>query len=159
MLAEFLHLVGIVGVTILACIFHGSVSRVLAPWVVIVDRGTLDFVSFLALLALGWLIVVQFGVRALAKSFAGSQSGLSIPGLGLLVGGVRGLWWAGLALLVLLSTGVPYLARSIQERSLLSPRLVTVSRATLAQLVEWTARARADGPLIPTLPPRQQEMP
>ena len=159
MLAEFLHLVGIVGVTILACTFHSSVTRVLAPWVVVVDRDTLDFISFLALLALGWVIVVQCGVRALAKSLAGNQSGLSVPGLGLLVGGARGLWWAGLALLVLLSTGVPYLARSIQERSLLSPRLVTVSRTTLARLVEWTAGARAEGPLIPPLPPRQQEMP
>ena len=153
-MVELLHLVGIVGATILACTFHGSVSRALALWVTVVDPNTLDFVSFLALLALGLTVFVQLGVRTLAKGVTGNRLAWSVQGLGLLVGGVRGLWWAGLAFLVLLSTGVPYLARSIQERSLLSPRLVTVSRATLTQLVEWAVGSRMEGPLIPTLSPR-----
>ena len=155
-MAELLHLVGIVGATILACTFHGSVSRALASWILVVGPNTLDFISFLALLALGLAVFVQLGARTLAKSVTGNQLASSVQGLGLLLGGARGLWWAGLALLVLLSTGMPYLSRSIQERSLLSPRLVTVSRATLTQLVEWAVGSRMEGPLIPTLSPRER---
>ncbi len=154
-MAELLHLVGIVGATILACTFHGSVSRALASWVTVVGPTPLDFVSFLALLALGLTVFVQLGVRMLAKSVTGNRLAWSVQGLGLLVGGVRGLWWAGLALLVLLSTGVPYIARSIQERSMLSPRLLAVSRTTLTQFVDWAVGSRIEGPLIPTLSPRR----
>ncbi|MBI4322671.1 MAG: CvpA family protein [Candidatus Omnitrophica bacterium] len=154
-LVELLHLVGIVGATIFACVFHGSVSRALASWVTVVGPALLDFGSFLALLALGLAVFVQFGVRALAKSVTGNRLAWSVQGLGLLVGGVRGLWWAGLALLVFLATGGAYVARSIQERSVLSPPLLAVSRTTLAQLVSWTVGSRSEGPLIPTLSPRR----
>lgn len=155
MVAELLHLVGIVGATLLACIFHGSVSRALASWVTVVGPNRLDFISFLVLFALGLTIFVQFGVRMLAKNVTGNRLAWSVQGLGLFLGGVRGLWWAGLALLVLLATGLPYLARSIQERSMLSPCLLAVSRTTLTQLVDWTVGSRIEGPLIPTLSPRR----
>lgn len=155
-MAELLHLLGVVAATVLACAFHGPVSRTLALWVVVVSPATLDLVSFLGLLALGLFVFVQLGVRALAKRVTWERLTWSVQGLGLLLGGVRGLWWAGLWLLVLLASGIPYLGRSIQERSIFSPHLLAFSRQTLTQAVGWSSGSIVEGPLIPTLTPRRR---
>ncbi|OGX12207.1 MAG: hypothetical protein A3I71_05715 [Omnitrophica WOR_2 bacterium RIFCSPLOWO2_02_FULL_63_16] len=59
-----------------------------------------------------------------------------LRGLGLILGSVRGLWWAAVLLIFMLATGQPYLTRSIAERSLVGPQLVQVSR--------WGIRLVAD---------------
>lgn len=155
-LSELLHLVGVVAATVLACAFHSPVSRFLASWVVMVSPPTMEFVSFLGLLALGLFVFVGLGARALAKRLTWDRLTWSVQGFGLLLGGARGVWWSGLWLLVLLGTGVPYLDQSIQERSLFSPRLLALSRATLTQVVDWSTGSRGEGPLIPTLEPHQR---
>jgi uncharacterized membrane protein required for colicin V production len=68
-----------------------------------------------------------------------------LQGLGLILGSVRGLWWAAVLLIFLLSTGQPYLTRSIMERSLVGPPLVRVSRRGI-QLVSDRLPGRSSRP-------------
>ncbi len=59
-----------------------------------------------------------------------------LQGMGLLLGGLRGLWWSGFLLIVLASSGFNGLRQSVEERSLIGPQLLPVARRSLEQVVE-----------------------
>lgn len=71
-----------------------------------------------------------------------------VQGVGMILGSVRGLCWAGVMLLFVLSWNRPYLTSSIAERSLLGPHLVDVSRAGIRWVVD-----RAPGRTTRVKPP------
>jgi len=96
----------------------------------------LSFVIFLTLL-LSALLVVRVALRKLTDLLQWERLHWSIQGIGLALGGLRGLWSAGLVLLLMLSLGVPSLAESIQKRSILAPRLVKVAQETFDQAANW----------------------
>ena len=124
----------------------------MAPWVSSVDHAILDGVSFLVLLVVSAVALRMVIVRLAAHMTWEGSNGI-VQGLGLLMGGVRGLWWAGLGLLMLLATGVPYIAESIQQRSLFSPTLVTMFRRTLTRTVDVVPGPGTQDVLIPSLNP------
>ena len=146
------HLLGVVGATVLACKFHGLLTGNIAPWIPIVDPTVLDFLSFLALL-FGAFLLIRVVVVRLATSLTWSRFHWTAQGLGLLLGAIRGLWWSGLVLLMLLATGLPYVTQSIEQRSVISPKLLTVAQQGFAQVVEWTPGSRGHEVLIPSLHP------
>ena len=153
-LAELFHLLGIVGATVLACKFHGLLTRGLAPWVPLIEPTVLDFVSFLALLTLSAFLLLRVVVVRLVTHVTWDRLHWTVRGLGVLVGGIRGLWWSGLGLWMLLATGMPYVTHSVTQRSLFSPKLLTVAQQSLTWVVDRTPGPGRHEVLIPSLTPR-----
>lgn len=151
-MAELLHVAGLVASTVLACTWYEDVSLRVAPWVRRIRPETVAYAGFLILFALALLVIVHVGIRLLVKRVMWERLTWPVQGLGLLFGGVRGLWWSGLLLWLVVATGEPYLTRSIQERSLFSPRLMQVSQEALRGAVQWTSGPIAgDRRLMPSL--------
>lgn len=125
-MAEALHLVGLV----VATAASGNVAGTLIQWSVRWWRygpRALDILGSAGAFLL--LVLPTFLVIRRCTSLLGrSRVPWFLQGLGLILGSVRGLWWAGVLLVFLLSTGQPYLTRSIAERSLVGGQLVQASR-------------------------------
>ena len=94
----------------------------------------MSFVSFLVLF-FGGLFVTRMLMRGLSTVIKWDKLHWSLQGMGLLIGAVRGVWVAGVLLLILLSLGVDYLDTSIERRSLSAPRLASGTERVLG----WTA--------------------
>ena len=132
-LTELLSCAGLISATAAACNYH----RVLAArafWWMPGAPYLRDVVSFL-LIFLVLVLFVSFAVRRLNKFIAWEQHHWLPKTVGLLIGGIRGAWWSGLLLLMLLATGVVYFKQSIDERSLVSPYVVK----TIRHNIEWVA--------------------
>ena len=52
----------------------------------------------------------------------------------MLLGGLRGVWWSGIFIIVLASSGVTWLQQGVEERSLIGPLLLPASREMLEQV-------------------------
>jgi uncharacterized membrane protein required for colicin V production len=133
LLTELLTLLGVVSVTALACNFYGVVAQWVLPWWRH-DPNVLQLVCFFLLL-FGGVLFLHALLRKLETLIKWERLHWTIQGMGLILGGIRGLWWGGLAVLLMLALGLPYLTNSIQERSVLGPHLVTVA----TQSIEWVA--------------------
>ncbi|MEK7880173.1 MAG: CvpA family protein [candidate division NC10 bacterium] len=148
--AECLSVAGLVSAAALACNYHEPLATTLAPWWRL-SFTLLDFLAFLGLLTVGSWVLVRLVARALSRLISWNATHWVLQGAGMLCGGIRGMWMAGLALALLLATGVPYLGQSIQERSVFGPRLLGLSQRSL----EWVANRFPGGAnrtvLIPPL--------
>ncbi len=134
--SEVFGVVGAVTAAALACNFHGTVARLMLPWWKW-DPASLDFFVFVTI-----LFTATVACRALFSLVVGlvkwaERLSWLMQGLGLVVGGVRGLWWSGLLLALLLATGVPGLMYAIQDRSMVGDRLVRLTSTTLQQVADW----------------------
>ena len=151
LLAEVLNLVGAVGVTSLTVNYWEWLAHKLRPWLW-VNPTLADFlvfaVSFLAL-----IFMVHFIVRRITELLKWERLHWAIQGVGLVLGGLRGLWWSGVLLVVLTSSGVVYLRSSVEERSVLGQRLARVARDSLEQVADRFpgAGARGGGLLVPPI--------
>lgn len=114
-------MLGVVTSTTIAVNFHGLLFKQLTPWWRF-DPAALDFTCFLLLLCVS-LFVIHLILRKLSAILKWERIHWLIQGMGMLCGGVRGLWWAGLVVLLMLALGVPYLTASVRERSLFAPQL------------------------------------
>lgn len=132
--AECLSFAGLVSATVLACNYHEPLAKTLAPWW-LWSFNLLDFLAFLGLLAVGSWVLVRLVARTLSRVITWNAIHWTLQGLGIICGGIRGIWLVGVALALLLATGVPYLGQSIEERSLFAPRLLGLSQQSL----EWVA--------------------
>ena len=68
-----------------------------------------------------------------------------IQGMGLMLGGLRGLWWSGFLLIVLASSGVISVRQAVEGRSLIGPSLLPVSRTVLEQVADRFPGAQPHG--------------
>ena len=86
----------------------------------------------------GLFLLLLFGVHLLIKRVAQvikwERLHWLIQGMGLMLGGLRGLWWSGFLLIVLASSGVIWVQQAVEERSLIGPSLLPVSRTILEQV-------------------------
>jgi uncharacterized membrane protein required for colicin V production len=96
-----------------------------------VVTAVIFWVVFLAL-----LLVVRVVVRRLSDLIKWERLHWMVQGLGMVIGGIRGLWWAGVIVVVLTSAGVDYLRASVEENSVLGPQLVTTARTVLEEVVQ-----------------------
>lgn len=133
LLTELFNLFGLVSATALACNFYGVVAQRAAPWWA-GDPATLAFIFFVVLFLGSW-VVFRVLFRRLADLLKWERLHWTVQLLGMLVGAVRGLWWCTLLMLLMLSVGLPYLAASVQERSIIGPHVVAVGKRS----VEWVA--------------------
>lgn len=129
------NLLGVVSATALACNYRAVVAQWVAPWWRF-DPLWLDAVCFCVLL-FGGVLLVHWVLRKLGMVLQWERLHWFIQGLGLLVGGLRGIWWAGLFVLILQSFGLPYLQESVQKRSLLGPQLSLLAQERIEWVAEW----------------------
>ena len=135
LVAELLYLVGLVSVTALACNFYRPLSDQIAPWW-LHDPDALRFACFALLFGAGILLVYR-GLRILAARVLREGIHPWIIGAGgVVVGGVKSLWWLGVFLMVILSLGITYLKESVNERSLLAPRVLPIAESAIRRVAD-----------------------
>ena len=133
-LAEVLNLLGAVTVTVVAVNTWSPLARWLKPWLQM--KPTLGTFIVFGLLFLGTLVLVRMGINRLTELIKWERLHWAIQGLGMILGGLRGLWWAGLILLICASSGFGYLRESVETESILGPRLVGLSREGLGRIAD-----------------------
>ena len=150
--AEVLNLIGAVSVTAITMNFAGVVAAWLQPWIASAPH-VVAFIGFWAVF-LALLVAVHVIVRRVTEVVKWERLHWCIQGIGLFLGGVRGLWWAGFLLVVLVSSGVPFLAAGVEKESVLGPRLVAVAQVSLERVADrFPGAAHRPVTLVPPLQP------
>lgn len=117
------------------------------------DQPLREFAAFLALFSLGTLILIRVVAHRLAMLIKWQSMNWMTGGLGLVLGGLRGVWWVGIALLMLQSTGWSYLGSSVSERSVFGPWVVHAVSKGLGQVTHWIPGSPSPELLVPSLQP------
>ncbi len=133
-LTELLTLVGAVVTTVAAVVLWRPVASWIGSWLW-VPHHVLGMLIFWAI-----FLGVSFGSRQL-RTVVGQivkweSFHWSIQGLGVCVGGLRGFWWAGFVLLVLVSSGYPFLEEAVMKRSAFGPRILRTFGPYLDQVAD-----------------------
>ncbi|HEX9780588.1 MAG TPA: CvpA family protein [bacterium] len=130
---ELVRLAVAVVITALTLNYAGIVIVTVQP---LLGGGLLaQFLLFLAFF-LTLVLIARLTIRQVAKLTELDKRTWGLHALGLLVGGVRGLWWAGCLTVLLVSTGVPYLRASVMDRSLIGGRLTGIAERTLVGVAD-----------------------
>lgn len=153
-LAELFNLVGVVSATALSCNYYPLASEKIAPWLSVVKPEILTFSTFLILLVVARCVLVGIVARLLVRLIKCDVTSWITNTGAFLLGGLRGLWWSGLLLLILLATDTPYLKESIEARSLAGPRLVQLSQHSVGWVTQHYPGAVAQAEPVPTLKPQ-----
>ena len=151
LLTELVHCIGAVCVTALSVNYAGFLAHWLTPWIAWANPAIATSLLFWVLFLLA-LFAVHRIIRALATVIKWERVHWFLQGIGVVLGGLRGLWWAGFVLLVLVSSGVGYLKDSVEERSVVGPRLGTIARETLERVADqFPGAAHRGNTLVPPI--------
>ena len=150
LLTELLSLVGAVAVTALTVNYAGMLISAVAPWMSWADPVIVAAVVFWALF-FSLLFVGHQIIKLVTGLIKWERLHWFIQGIGIAVGALRGLWWSGFVVLVLASSGLPYLAGSVEERSIFGPRLVRLARESLTSVTDQFPGAEYRGNVL--IPP------
>lgn len=151
---ELLYAVGTVALTVLSVAYWEKLAGWLQPWVAF-PYHLVGVLAFVVLFLTLW-VMIRVAVRSFTQIIKWERLHWLLQTIGLILGAARGLWWSGFLLLILSSSGFVYLRQSVEERSLASPKLVEVSRQTMAQLLELVPGASRDTILIPSIIPSKK---
>ena len=153
LLTELVHCIGAVCVTALSVNYAGFLAHWLTPWIAWANPAIATSLLFWVLFLLA-LFAVHRIIRALATVIKWEQVHWFLQGMAIVLGSARGLWWAGFFLVVFVSSGVDYFRASVEERSVLGPRLVVISRETLERVTEqFPGAAYRAKNLVPPMKP------
>lgn len=136
--------------TVLTCHVHARAAQLVSPWWPF-NHSLLGFTCFILVLWVSAVIGAGLTVRLFTKLLQEHPIRRALPAVGLMLGGARGLWWAGMLLLIVLATERPYLTTSITQRSLVSPRLVKATQHNLRWLANRVPGHDDHAVLIPRL--------
>ena len=137
--------------TALVVNYANLVTHWLRPWLSW-PNPTLAAFGLFWVLFLGVVFVWHHVLNVLTALIRWERVHWFVQGFGIAVGGVRGLWWAGLLLLTLVSSGVGSLRASVEERSVLGPRLVNLAYETLQRVADQFPGAEYRGEtLVPPM--------
>ena len=151
-LAEFLNLISAVAITALTINLAEPAAGFLRAWLPLSPPA----VTVLAFW--GLFLTLWFAARAIRKRVADvikwERFNWFIQGMGLLLGGLRGLWWAGFLLLALTASGYSFLNESVNKQSVLAPRLLNAFHVSLEEASHRLPGARFKGehPVPPLRP-------
>ena len=152
---EFLYLLGAIAMTFLAISYWGVTTGTLRSWVGFPPH-LLGPIVFWVFFLISWL-AIRVILRSLTGLMKWERVHWVLQGAGLVLGGLRGLWWSGFLLLVFVASGFVYLQQSVEERSVFGPRVLAASRTCLEQLAaRWPGGVSHDGVLIPPIVPPKQ---
>ena len=150
LLTELLNLIGVVVVTLTTVNYAGLVASWLGPWVALGPQLMAVLVFWGLFFTL--VVVMHALLRRLTGIIKWERLHWFIQGIGLFLGGLRGLWWAGFMLVVFSASGVGFFQESVEKRSVLGPRLLNISRTNLAEIANRFPGAQHRGEtLIPPL--------
>lgn len=152
---ELLTLFGAVSATCLTVNYASVLASMVKGWSVLpphLIEAAVFWVFFLIVVFLVRLIVKR--VTSLLKW---ERVHWLIQGVGLCLGGVRGLWWAGFIAIVFASSQLSFLTHSV-ESSVVGPQLVNLSRTGLEQVTGYFPGAEYRGQALvpPFAPPTNQ---
>ena len=129
---ELLYAVGAVAATVAAINFWPVLLALLLAWVPLAPSVLAPLVFWgVFLIGLG---LIRFVLNRVSEMMKWERLHWTISGIGLLLGGARGLWWAGLVLLACVTSGFDYLQASVQERSVVGPRLIALFRQAVIEV-------------------------
>jgi len=153
LLTELLNLAGAVSITALTVNWADAAGGWLGQWGWLSPRvaGLVGFWGVFVVL----MAAVHFVVRRVTEVVKWERLHWMVQGMGLVFGGIRGLWWAGFLLVVLASSGFAFLRQSVEERSLFGPRLRDLSRETLVRVADvYPGATLRSGHLVPPMKAR-----
>ena len=150
--AEILNLLGALTITALTVNYAGLLTRVVQPMVWFNPMVT-GFLVFW-LLFLICLLAVHLLLRRVTEVIKWERVHWVLQGSGLVLGGLRGLWWAGFIVLTLTSSGFVYLRESVEDRSVLGPNVMETAQRYMKHVIDQFPGARYQGEtLIPPIKP------
>ena len=151
-LAEFLNLISAVAITALTINLAGPAAGFLRPGLPL-SPPLVIVLAFWGLFLMLWFVARAIR-RRVADVIKWERFNWSIQGMGLLLGGLRGLWWAGFILLALSASGYSFLGESVNKKSVLAPRLLSSFRVSLEEASNRLPGARLKGnhPVPPLRP-------
>ena len=152
---ELLYLLGAIAVIFLTINYWGFAAGTLRSWVGF-PPNLLGPVVFWAFFLMIW-VVIRIMLRSLTGLMKWERLHWVIQSIGLVLGGVRGLWWSGFLLLVFATSGFVYLQQSVEERSVFGPRVLAASRTCLEQLSDRFPGGTLRGAVLipPVIPPKK----
>ncbi len=135
LLAELLNLIGVVIITALSVNYAGVVASWVQPWLPWASSAVANWLIFWALLLLVYVVVSRL-LKVVAGLIKWERLHWFFEGIGLLLGGLRGLWWSGVLLIALTASGFTYLRESVEERSIVGPALLNPSVEVLGEVTK-----------------------
>ena len=149
LVAELLILLGAMSITALTMNYSGLATR----WVQSYWSAQPMLTAALVFWGLFLMLVVgvRFILRTLTSAIKWERLHWSIQGIGLLLGGLRGLWWAGFIVVALSSSGFAYLQQSVEERSVLGPGLLAAAQVSLKRVADAFPGSEFQGAVL--IPP------
>ncbi len=142
-LAEALNLVGAVSAVALTVNYAGWVTGPMRQ-LVSFDPLLAGFLTFWGVFVIV-LLSLHAAVRSLGQLVKWEPFHWTTRGVGLVLGGLRGIWWSGVLLLAFSASGFLYLQESVAERSILGPRLMGLSQQRLDQVLTWLPAGQLQG--------------
>ncbi|MBI4343548.1 MAG: CvpA family protein [Candidatus Omnitrophica bacterium] len=149
---ELLHVAVAVSLTSLTLNYWTVVSDIARRWLVF-SPPVVNLLVFWLLFVTG-LVAARFLIKRAGGLLGWERMHWLLQMLGVGLGAVRGLWWGGFFLLLLANSGVAYLQASVDERSLLSPRVAGVAREIIEMVADtFPGAAHRPNPPVPPLRP------
>ena len=142
-------LLGAIFITALVVNYSGSVMTVLEPWLRI-DFVLSTFLIFWCCFGIALLLLHQV-LKVLSRIATWERLNIITQLIGMVVGGLRGAWWSGVILMAFSGSGIPYLQKSVEDRSVTAPYIMPPMRAVLEQMVEALPGESRHGTLFPPL--------
>lgn len=151
-IAELLGLAGAVATVSISINYSGLLMAWVRPW--------WQFDATLGAFMIFWLLFLTcaLAVRALAKAAAQlvkwERVHWMVQSIGLLLGALRGVWWAAFLLVALASSGFVYLRDGVKQHSVIGPIALETARDGLKRVADSFpgAQYQADT-LIPPIRP------
>lgn len=147
---ELVNLVGVIAVVVGTIWFWPTA----AGWVVSKTTWHSPYISVAVfwVLFIFLMVLMRFFFKAITDVIRWEHLHWLLQGLGLVIGCLRGLWWAGFLLIVLTSSNLEALQSSVQGKSLLGPHLEAISRERIVQMLGYfPKRPLGSSALVPPL--------
>ncbi len=152
-LTELVNLAGAVAATLLA-VNYAAFAIDFCRQVSWLNSTLASFLLFWGVFLIAWLLV-HMVTRRLARLIKWEPFHWFTRGFGLLLGGLRGVWWAGVLVMALSASGMAYLQESVETKSVMGPQLLTLSRGRLERLSNFVLGRRfgESSPFPPAIGP------
>ena len=142
-LTELLNLAGLASVTSFTLNYAGVCSAWLLasfPLPVLPTRFVVFWLVFLVL-----LLAVRLLIRFVGQLAKWERLNWMVQWSGCVLGALRGLWWAGIMVVALASTGFAAAHASVEAHAVLGSRLLPVAASVLEQVADWFPGAQSRG--------------
>ena len=136
LITEFLNLLVAVSITLVTINYSSFAIAWVGQWLDWKNQTLKVFLIywlfFLSLVLVGrWLLILIAGVIKWERV-------LGVFGaIGVILGALRGLWWSGLIVVTLASSGIQYAIDSVEDRSIAGPHLLKAASQAFTQASDW----------------------